>query len=148
MAEDDPHHEETPEIETRRGGRPRKAEDEKKSRQVTLYMTPREHETLTARATAAGVRLAPFLLEASLKGSVKQRKNLHDKRAWGEFKRVAQNVNQVAAELSSLRLLVSDTRNMTQVAQRTFEHLAERLIRQNAFIREEMSALRAEYEDS
>ncbi len=78
---------------TRRAGRPRLAEKDRRRHQLTVSLSDEELATVTEKAARAGLRTSVYLREARLGARLSRKVN---DAAYHAFSRIGNNVNQLA----------------------------------------------------
>ena len=78
---------------TRRGGRPRLTEKDRRRHRLTVSLNDQELARLTEKATRAGLRPSVYLREAGLEARLSTKVN---DAAYHAFSRIGNNLNQLA----------------------------------------------------
>jgi transposase len=86
----------------RRGGRPRKAAEERRTERVALYLTPAERAELERRTALTGWRDVGAYVRRAIMAQRSPRATVPqlNVQAWGELARTAANLNQVTRHLN------------------------------------------------
>ncbi len=107
---------------TRKGGRPSKPTDEKRTHVVTIKLTDAEHSDLKARAKAAGVKLAEHVRHGAFRLTIVSRLTEIEKEIAKGILNISSDFNQAMTCFHQLKLR-SAANKLAAVVDRMFDIL-------------------------
>ena len=107
---------------TRKGGRPSKPTDEKRTHVVTIKLTDAEHSDLKARAKAFGVKLAEYVRHGAFRLTIVSRLSEIEKEIARKIIALSPDFNQAMTCFHQLKLR-SAANKLAAVVDRMFEIL-------------------------
>lgn len=107
---------------TRKGGRPSKPTDEKRTHVVTIKLTDAEHADLKKRSKAAGVKLAEYVRHGAFRLTIVSRLTEIEKEIAREILNVSSDFNQAMTCFHQFKLR-SAANKLAAVVDRMFDIL-------------------------
>lgn len=107
---------------TRKGGRPSKPTDEKRTRVVTIKLTDAEHADLKKRSKAAGVKLAEYVRHGAFRLTIVSRMSEIEKEIARGILNLSSDFNQAMTCFHQLKLR-SAANKLEAVVDRMFDIL-------------------------
>lgn len=94
-------------IDNRKGGRPSKPTDEKRTHTVTIKLTDAEYFDLRKRAKSAGVKLSEFIRHGAFRLTIVSRLNEIETEIAQKILRLGSDFNQAVTWLNRLKLRIA-----------------------------------------
>lgn len=102
-------------IDNRKGGRPSKTTDERRTRTVTVKLTDAEYFDLKKRSKCVGVKLSEFIRHGAFRLTIVSRLNEIETEIAQKILRLGSDFNQAVTWLNSLKLRKAADKLLTVV---------------------------------